>query len=86
MNITTIYEAFLSCDSVSTDTRNIGKNSLFVALKGERFDANTFAEEALNKGASFVIIDNPEYFLDARTIVVNDRMVKQQLKNLLRLC
>lgn len=79
MNITTIYEAFLSCDSVSTDTRNIGKNSLFVALKGERFDANTFAEEALNKGASFVIIDNPVYFLDARTIVVNDSLETLQL-------
>ena len=32
------------------DTRKIEENSLFVAIKGERFDANTFAKEALDKG------------------------------------
>jgi UDP-N-acetylmuramoyl-tripeptide--D-alanyl-D-alanine ligase len=45
---------------------------MFVALKGERFDANTFANEALEKGASFVIIDNAAYFIDKRTILVNN--------------
>lgn len=47
---------------------------MFVALKGDRFDANTFAAEALEKGASYVIIDNLNYYIDYRTIVVPDSL------------
>ena len=47
---------------------------MFVAIKGANFDANTFANEALEKGASFVIIDNPNYFIDERTILVEDSL------------
>jgi len=47
---------------------------MFVAIKGERFDANTFASEALSKGASYVIIDNESYRIDERTIVVSDSL------------
>ncbi|WP_395059894.1 UDP-N-acetylmuramoyl-tripeptide--D-alanyl-D-alanine ligase, partial [Flavobacterium sp.] len=62
----------------SIDTRKIEPNSLFVAIKGERFDANTFAEEALEKGASYVIIDNGAYYIDQRTILVDDSLVALQ--------
>lgn len=47
---------------------------MFLALKGDRFDANTFADEALEKGASYVIIDNLNYYIDHRTIVVPDSL------------
>ena len=57
MEISTIHNLFLTCDSISIDTRNISQNSMFIALKGDRFDANTFAEQALEKGAKYVIID-----------------------------
>ena len=60
MEINIIYSKFLECTSVSTDTRKIKKNSMFIALKGENFDANTFAKEALEKGAKYIIIDNEE--------------------------
>jgi len=70
MNIEEIYQCFLQCRSVSTDTRKIEPNSLFVALKGENFDANTFAQEALNKGAAFVIIDNKKYFTDENKMLL----------------
>ena len=60
MNINTIHSLFLECTSVSTDTRKIEKDCFFVALKGENFDANTFAKEALEKGAKYVVTDNPE--------------------------
>ncbi len=66
---------FLQCHSVSIDTRKIQPNSLFVAIKGENFDANTFANEALEKGASFVIIDNKDYYIDQRTILVENSLV-----------
>ena len=74
MDIKSIHNYFLKCNSVSIDTRKIEPGSMFVAIKGENFDANTFAKEALEKGASFVIIDNPDYFIDERTIVVEDSL------------
>ena len=74
MEINEIHGLFLKCNSVSIDTRKIENNSMFFAIKGERFDANTFADEALKKGASYVIIDNNDYFIDERTILVGDTL------------
>ena len=74
MDIAAIHALFLECTSVSIDTRKIQPNSLFIAIKGDNFDANTFAKEALEKGASFVIIDNSDYFIDQRTILVKDSL------------
>ncbi len=78
MEIAYIHSLFLKCDSVSIDTRKIVPNSLFVAIKGENFDANTFAAEALEKGASYVIIDNENYFIDQRTILVKNSLIALQ--------
>jgi len=72
MDIKDLYQCFLECKTVSTDTRKIAPGSLFVALKGDNFDANTFAEEALAKGAGYVIIDNPAYKSSDKTILVNN--------------
>ncbi len=74
MDIKDIHQVFLKCHSVSIDTRKIVEGCLFVAIKGERFDANTFAVEALSKGASYVIIDDADYYRDDRTIVVEDSL------------
>lgn len=74
MDIKSIHNYFLQCKSVSIDTRKIEPDSLFVAIKGENFDANTFANDALEKGAKFVIIDNPSFFVDHRTLVVEDSL------------
>jgi UDP-N-acetylmuramoyl-tripeptide--D-alanyl-D-alanine ligase len=78
MDIAEIHSLFLKCNSVSIDTRKIESNSLFIAIRGDRFDANTFAQEALDKGASYVIIDNKEYYIDARTILVKDSLLALQ--------
>ncbi len=78
MDITSIHSLFLKCKSVSIDTRKIESNSLFIAIKGDRFDANTFAKEALDKGASYVIIDNETYYIDQRTILVKDSLIALQ--------
>ena len=74
MTIQEIHQIFLKCSGVSIDTRKIHSNSFFVAIKGERFDANTFASEALENGASYVVIDNNEYYIDSRTILVEDSL------------
>lgn len=74
MEIKTLHELFLKCKSFTTDTRKIESNSMFFALKGDRFDANTFAKDAIEKGASFVVIDNKDYFIDHKTILVSDTL------------
>ena len=78
MDIKYIHTLFLKCSSVSIDTRKIETNSLFVAIKGDRFDANTFAETALQKGAIYVIIDDESHFIDERTIVVENSLIALQ--------
>jgi UDP-N-acetylmuramoyl-tripeptide--D-alanyl-D-alanine ligase len=52
-----LYQLFLKYPLIDTDTRNIRKGSIFFALKGERFNANKFAADALEKGAAFVVTD-----------------------------
>lgn len=71
-NYQEVYQAFLQANGVSTDTRKIDQGCIFFALRGENFDANTFAAEALNKGAAFVVIDREEFFLNEKTLLVED--------------
>ena len=60
MALEDIYQKYLSCNAVCTDTRKIRNNDIFFALKGESFDGNSFAEEALKLGAAYCVIDNAE--------------------------
>lgn len=82
MEMNSLYLKFLECKSISIDTRKIEKDCMFFALKGENFDANTFAKEALNKGAKYVVIDNPEYIIESKTILVENVLITlQELAN-----
>ena len=72
MSIDQIYNYFLQCDSVSTDTRKITKNSMFFALKGENFNGNTFAEKALKEGAKYCVVDEKEYAINKNYLLVSD--------------
>jgi UDP-N-acetylmuramoyl-tripeptide--D-alanyl-D-alanine ligase len=75
MDIKEIYNCYAQCSSISTDTRKIEPNCLFIALKGDNFNANTFAQEALNKGASYAIIDDKKYYTDkVRMILVSNSL------------
>ncbi|XWN34641.1 MAG: UDP-N-acetylmuramoyl-tripeptide--D-alanyl-D-alanine ligase [Roseivirga sp.] len=67
-----LYEHYLAHGLVSTDSRRVPSQSLFFALKGARFDGNTFAEQALSQGAAYAIIDNEKYKKDERYILVED--------------
>lgn len=78
MNIASIYEKFLAAGKVSTDTRKIEPGSLFFALKGERFNANQFAEEALRQGARYAVIDEAAYQQDDRFVLVDDVLATLQ--------
>ena len=70
--IKNIYSLFLKNNRISTDTRKITKNSIFFALKGENFNGNKFAEEAIKKGASYSIIDEKQYQTNNKIILVDN--------------
>ena len=72
MEIKELYEKFLESGKISKDTRQIIPGSLFFALKGDKFNANTFAGQALEKGANFAVVDEKEYATDSRCILVDD--------------
>lgn len=69
-----LYERFLRCGAVSTDTRSIAPGSLFFALRGASFDGNRFAAEALDRGAACAVVDDPSAAVAGRTILVDDTL------------
>jgi len=74
-----LYDLYLQCSGkISTDTRQIGNGSLFFALKGRHFDGNTFVGEALAKGASYAVIDNPHYKTSEKCILVENALAALQ--------
>jgi|EP01037_Dinobryon_pediforme_P010570 UDP-N-acetylmuramoyl-tripeptide--D-alanyl-D-alanine ligase len=73
-----LYNVFLQHPLISTDTRKIAAGSLFFALKGEKFDANAFAGQAIAAGAAYAIIDNPDVKLNDRFLLVPDVLTALQ--------
>lgn len=61
MNIASLHQLILKGSTVCTDTRKITQNCIFFALKGENFNGNTFAKEALQNGALIAVIDEKKY-------------------------
>jgi len=74
-----LYDVFEKYPAISTDSRNIVKDSIFFALKGDHFDGNEFAMNALEDGASFAVIDNPRFKTDNRFILVENVLNTLQL-------
>lgn len=80
MKLNQLYELYLAHATVSTDTRKITENCIFFALKGDNFNGNTYAAEALAKGAAYAVIDQEEFITSERHILVKD--VLKTLQNL----
>jgi UDP-N-acetylmuramoyl-tripeptide--D-alanyl-D-alanine ligase len=78
MTVQDLHKLFLECNTVSIDTRKIEKDNMFFALKGDNFDANSFAEEALLKGAKYVVIDNADFYVNDSTIQVENTLTMLQ--------
>lgn len=72
MQIPELYNIFLQCPSIQTDTRKIKEADLFFALKGPHFNGNQFAEQALAKGAAYVIVDEVLTIQHPQIIRVDD--------------
>jgi len=67
-----LYDLFSLSTGVNTDTRTIEIDQLFVALKGANFNGNQYAEEALQKGALYAVVDEKKYATSEQHILVND--------------
>jgi len=77
-----LYSKFLECGIITTDSRDCPAGSIFFALKGESFNGNQYAAAALEKGCAYAVIDEAQYALDERYIVVPDVLTTlQQLAN-----
>lgn len=81
--MTSLYEIFRRCDGVSTDSRRVGHNTLFFALRGASFDGNRFAADAIRSGAAFAVVDDPSVRdahpeLSGRIVAVDDTLATLQ--------
>jgi len=72
MDIEELYRVYLQHPVVTTDSRNCPKGSMFFALKGERFNGNAYASQALAAGSAVAVVDEAEYAVDERFILVPD--------------
>ena len=72
MNIEQLYQLYVKTYLVDTDTRKIRKGSMFFALKGDNFNGNEFAEEALKIGANYAVINEEKYKTGPKTILVEN--------------
>jgi UDP-N-acetylmuramoyl-tripeptide--D-alanyl-D-alanine ligase len=82
MTVENLYSLFLQHPEISTDSRQIPEGAIFFGLKGDHFDGNEFAGYAIDKGASFAIIDDFRYRIDDHCILVKNVLASlQQLAN-----
>ena len=72
MEISTLYTYFKECGKVTTDTRNCPEGSMFIALKGETFNGNAFARQALEKGCRYAVVDEAQYADFPNIFLVDD--------------
>ena len=61
MEIKELYEIYKAHPVVTTDSRNCPDGSIFFALKGETFDGNKFALQALEKGCAYAVVDDSSF-------------------------
>lgn len=77
-----LYHIYTKHPSVQTDTRKLKPGDIFFALKGDRFNGNAFARQAIHEGAAYAVIDEKEFEIPGKTILVTD--VLEALQQLAR--
>lgn len=73
-----LYDAYLKSHCVTTDSRNITPGCIFFAFKGERFDGNAFARQALEEGAALCVVSDPAARADSRCLLSHDVLLTLQ--------
>lgn len=80
--MTKLYSLFLQHPIITTDSRECPAGSIFFALKGANFNGNAYAASALEKGCAYAVVDETQYAIDDRFILVDDVLTAlQQLAN-----
>jgi UDP-N-acetylmuramoyl-tripeptide--D-alanyl-D-alanine ligase len=82
-NLQKLYQIYLKKPVISKDSREKLSGGIYFSLKGEKFDGNEFAKNALENGASIAVIDNPKYKISEKYILVEDALAT--LQNLARI-
>ncbi|MBN8672718.1 MAG: UDP-N-acetylmuramoyl-tripeptide--D-alanyl-D-alanine ligase [Chitinophagales bacterium] len=72
MQIEQLYKIYLQYPSVQTDTRKLKAGDIFFALKGDNFNGNAFAEQAIQAGAVCAVIDEAANEIPGKTFLVPD--------------
>jgi UDP-N-acetylmuramoyl-tripeptide--D-alanyl-D-alanine ligase len=73
ISIEELYGFYLKAkQQICTDTRKLEAGSVFFALKGGNFNANEFAQKAINAGCSIAVVDEEKYVTDAKIVLVED--------------
>ena len=81
-NLQKIYELYKQTSAVTIDSRKIGNNSIFFALKGDNFNGNKFAKDAISKGSLYAIVDEAEQADNEHIFYVKDSLkALQELAN-----
>ena len=75
MSVEQLYDIYKKFPSVQTDTRKLRKDDFFFALKGENFNGNHFAKNAIDTGTAYAVIDEKEYEIRGKTVLVDDALV-----------
>lgn len=78
MSIEKLYSVYKNYPSVQTDTRKLKQGDIFFALKGGNFNGNSFAQQAIEKGAVLAVIDEKEFEIPGKTFLVNDVLTALQ--------
>ena len=78
MNIPELYEIYKKHPSVQTDTRKLNKGDIFFALKGPNFNGNQFAQKAIEQGAIYSVINDSNFEIPGKTILVDDVLASIQ--------
>jgi UDP-N-acetylmuramoyl-tripeptide--D-alanyl-D-alanine ligase len=78
MTIESLYQLFLQYPSVQTDTRKLKAGDIFFALKGPSFNGNAFAQQSLDAGAAYAVVDEAAYATNNKTILVDDVLTALQ--------
>jgi len=77
MQIEELYQIYKQYPSIQTDTRKLKKGDIYFALKGENFNGNLFAIQALEAGAAYSVVDEKNS-ADSRIILVDDVLTTLQ--------
>ncbi len=78
ITIEELYAIYLENPIVCTDTRKITPGCLFFALKGDNFDGNKFAQQALDAGAAFAVVDDFSVVKEKQFLLVDDVLATLQ--------